>query len=241
MHITQAPATGRGAAAVAYAEAKLGDEYVYAGAGPDVYDCSGLTMMAWAAAGVSLPHNAAAQYDDTVHVSVDDLVPGDLLFYDYGEGITHVAIYVGNGMAVHAPHTGTVVQYGQINNIGPLVGASDPALGVSCPTASTNPKGHPTWRRSLPSPLVRTLPSSARIAGVCPSASLPHLCAVTAGPSNGDPGAYTFKPAPAGPSHGDPGAYTFRLNPSQQTSGSRQNSDLRPRRPRSGFRPSSRA
>jgi peptidoglycan DL-endopeptidase CwlO len=131
VHITQAPATGRGAAAVAYAESKLGDEYVYAGAGPDVYDCSGLTMMAWAAAGVSLPHNAAAQYDDTVHVSISDLVPGDLLFYDYGEGITHVAIYVGNGMGVHAPHTGTVVQYGQINNIGPLVGASDPALGVS--------------------------------------------------------------------------------------------------------------
>ena len=123
--------TGRAAAAVAYAESKLGDEYVYAATGPNQFDCSGLTMMAWAAAGVSLPHNAAAQYDDTVHVSVDDLVPGDLLFYDYGEGITHVAIYVGNGMAVHAPHTGTVVQYGQINNIGPLVGASDPALGVS--------------------------------------------------------------------------------------------------------------
>jgi cell wall-associated NlpC family hydrolase len=128
VHITQTAATGRGATAVAYAESKLGDEYVYAAAGPDEFDCSGLTMEAWAAAGVSLPHNAAAQYDDTVHVSISDLVPGDLLFYDYGEGITHVAIYVGNGMAIHAPHSGTDVQYGSIYNIGPLVGASDPAL-----------------------------------------------------------------------------------------------------------------
>jgi cell wall-associated NlpC family hydrolase len=131
VHITQTASSSRGAAAVAYAMSKLGDNYVYAAAGPSEFDCSGLTMEAWAAAGVSLDHNAAAQYDETVHVSVSDLVPGDLLFYDYGEGITHVAIYVGNGMAIHAPHTGTDVQYGSINNIGPLVGASDPALGVS--------------------------------------------------------------------------------------------------------------
>ena len=124
--ITQVAPDARAAAAVAYAKSKLGDEYVYAATGPDTFDCSGLTMESWLAAGVQIERTAADQYDSLPHVSLDALEPGDLLFYDYGEGITHVAIYVGNGMAIHAPHTGTVVQYGQINNIGPLVGAARP-------------------------------------------------------------------------------------------------------------------
>jgi cell wall-associated NlpC family hydrolase len=124
--ITQVASDPRAAAAVAYAESKLGDEYVYAAAGPSEFDCSGLTMMAWAQAGVSLPHNAAEQYATTQHISRSQLEPGDLIYYDYGYGITHVAIYVGNGMAIHAPHTGTVVQYGQIDNIGPIAGYSRP-------------------------------------------------------------------------------------------------------------------
>lgn len=126
VNITQVAPDARAATAVNYAKSKLGDAYVYAAAGPDTFDCSGLTMEAWAAAGVSLDHNAAAQYDELPHVSTSALEPGDLLFYDYGQGITHVAIYVGNGMAIHAPHPGTDVQYGQINNIGPLVGAARP-------------------------------------------------------------------------------------------------------------------
>jgi cell wall-associated NlpC family hydrolase len=124
--ITQVPADGRAAAAVAYAESKLGDEYVYGATGPDTFDCSGLTMESWAAAGVSIERTAADQYDSLPHVSLSALEPGDLLFYDYGEGITHVAIYIGNGVAIHAPHTGTTVQYGDINVIGPLVGAARP-------------------------------------------------------------------------------------------------------------------
>jgi peptidoglycan DL-endopeptidase CwlO len=120
------PTGSRGAAAVAYAQSKLGDEYVYAGAGPSVYDCSGLTMMALEAAGISVTHNAAAQYDETTHISRSQLQPGDLVFYDYGEGITHVAIYVGNNEVIHAPHTGTVVQYGEIDVVGPVAGYSDP-------------------------------------------------------------------------------------------------------------------
>ena len=127
VHITQAAPTGsRGAAAVAYAESKLGDEYVYAAAGPGEFDCSGLTMQALAAAGISVTHNAAAQYDETTHISRSQLQPGDLVFYDYGEGITHVAIYVGNNEVIHAPHTGTVVQYGEIDIVGPVAGMSDP-------------------------------------------------------------------------------------------------------------------
>jgi cell wall-associated NlpC family hydrolase len=124
--ITQLAPDARAAAAVNYAKSKLGDEYVYAAAGPTTFDCSGLTMMAWAAAGVVLPHNAAAQYDSLPHVSRSELEPGDLVFYDYGAGITHVAIYVGNGMVIHAPHTGTVVQYGQIDNVGPVAGFARP-------------------------------------------------------------------------------------------------------------------
>ena len=127
VHITNNAAAGsRAAAAVAYAESKLGDEYVYAGDGPDVFDCSGLTMEALAAAGISVTHNAAAQYDEMPHVSEADIEPGYLVFYTYGDGITHVGIYVGNGMVIHAPHTGTVVQYGQINVVGTVVGVGDP-------------------------------------------------------------------------------------------------------------------
>ena len=124
--ITAVASNSRAAEAVAYAKSKLGDEYVYAAAGPDTFDCSGLTMEAWAAAGVSMPHNAAAQYDSLTHISRSQLEPGDLVFYDYGEGITHVGIYVGNNEVIHAPHTGTVVQYGEIDNVGPVAGFARP-------------------------------------------------------------------------------------------------------------------
>jgi cell wall-associated NlpC family hydrolase len=124
--ITQVAPDARAAAAVAYAKSKLGDTYIYGATGPDTFDCSGLTQASWAAAGVSIERTAEEQYDSLPHVSTSDLQPGDLLFYDYGEGITHVAIYVGNGMAIHAPHTGTVVQYGAVNVIGPLAGAARP-------------------------------------------------------------------------------------------------------------------
>jgi cell wall-associated NlpC family hydrolase len=127
VHITETAAEGsRAALAVAYAESKLGDEYVYAGAGPDVFDCSGLTMEALAAAGISVTHNAAAQASEMPLVSEADIEPGYLVFYTYGDGITHVGIYVGNGMVIHAPHTGTVVQYGQINVVGTVVAVGNP-------------------------------------------------------------------------------------------------------------------
>jgi cell wall-associated NlpC family hydrolase len=104
------PAPGPSAqVAVDTARAQLGKPYVYAGSGPDVFDCSGLTMYAWAAAGVSLPHNAEAQYVSLPHVSQSELEPGDLVFY--GAPIHHVGIYVGGGTMIEAPYTGVDVRY----------------------------------------------------------------------------------------------------------------------------------
>ena len=100
----------RAAEAVAYAKSKLGDSYVYAAAGPDTFDCSGLTMEAWAAAGISLPHNAAAQYDAISHISESQLEPGDLIFYYDGGTIGHVGIYIGNDTLIDAPHPGAYVR-----------------------------------------------------------------------------------------------------------------------------------
>jgi cell wall-associated NlpC family hydrolase len=99
----------RAAAAIAYAEAQLGKPYQYAAAGPSSYDCSGLTMMAWAAAGVSMPHYSGAQYAMFPHVPLDQLEPGDLLFWGPG-GSEHVAMYIGGGLQIAATHTGDYVR-----------------------------------------------------------------------------------------------------------------------------------
>ena len=95
--------------AIDTARAQLGKPYVYAGSGPDVFDCSGLTAYAWAAAGVSLSHNAEAQYQSLPHVAQSDLAPGDLVFF--GSPIHHVGIYVGGGTMIEAPYTGVDVRY----------------------------------------------------------------------------------------------------------------------------------
>jgi peptidoglycan DL-endopeptidase CwlO len=99
----------RAAAAIAYAEAQLGKPYQYAATGPNTYDCSGLTMMAWAAAGVSLPHYSGAQYEGLPHVPLDQLEPGDLLFWGV-DGSEHVAMYIGGGLQIAATHTGDYVR-----------------------------------------------------------------------------------------------------------------------------------
>src|SRR5207237_7352211 len=102
------PASERTQVAVQTALAQIGDPYVYGAAGPDAFDCSGLTMYSWAAAGVSLPHASSAQPSSGTPASLSDLTPGDLIFY-YSP-ISHVGMYIGHGQIVHAPHTGTVVQ-----------------------------------------------------------------------------------------------------------------------------------
>jgi cell wall-associated NlpC family hydrolase len=86
----------------------LGVSYQWGGASPDTgFDCSGFVMYVYAQVGVSLPHNAAAQYGSGVAVSRDQLEPGDLVFFD---GLGHNGIYIGGGQFIHSPHTGDVVK-----------------------------------------------------------------------------------------------------------------------------------
>jgi cell wall-associated NlpC family hydrolase len=106
------PASGRASIAVAEAYRQLGKPYQWAAAGPDRFDCSGLTMWVWAKAGVSLPHSSRMQFNEGRHVSQSELQPGDLVFY--GSPIHHVGIYVGNGQYIHAPQTGDVVKVSSV-------------------------------------------------------------------------------------------------------------------------------
>jgi cell wall-associated NlpC family hydrolase len=118
-----APPPGRGAGeAVAVARAQIGKPYQWAASGPDSFDCSGLTMYAWRAAGVSLPHSTYAQWAATPHISISDLQPGDLVYFS---GLGHMAIYSGGGMMIEAPHTGAFVREVPLRT-GDLYGASRP-------------------------------------------------------------------------------------------------------------------
>ena len=102
------PSSSQAAKAVQVAMAQIGKPYVWAGAGPNDFDCSGLTMYAWGAAGVLMPHSAAAQYAMFPHVNRSDLQPGVLVFFF--TPIDHVGMYVGGGQMVDAPETGQDVQ-----------------------------------------------------------------------------------------------------------------------------------
>ncbi len=108
-----APTSTVGGGAVAAAMSQLGKPYVWAAAGPDSYDCSGLTSWAYAQVGVSLPHSSYDQWNYGVPVSKDELEPGDLVFFD---GLGHVGMYIGGGAFVHAPHTGTDVQVSDLTS-----------------------------------------------------------------------------------------------------------------------------
>ena len=110
------PGSGH-SSAVAIAQRYLGVPYVWGGASPSGFDCSGLVMYVYAQLGISLPHSAAMQYGYGTHVSRDQLAPGDLVFFGYSAaGIHHVGIYAGGGSMIHAPHTGAVVSYGPLNS-----------------------------------------------------------------------------------------------------------------------------
>ena len=103
------PTSGSVAAVIAYARAQIGKPYVFATAGPDTFDCSGLTMMAWRQAGVSMNHFSGAQFNQFPHISISQLQPGDLVFKGPG-GADHVALYIGGGMQIAATHTGSYVK-----------------------------------------------------------------------------------------------------------------------------------
>jgi cell wall-associated NlpC family hydrolase len=96
----------------------LGVRYVYGGASPSGFDCSGLVMYVYAQLGISLPHYTVAQWNATQPVSSPE--PGDLVFFD---GLGHVGIYIGNGQMVDAPHTGSVVRIDSISGFGAYNGA----------------------------------------------------------------------------------------------------------------------
>jgi peptidoglycan DL-endopeptidase CwlO len=100
----------------------LGVPYVWGGASPSGFDCSGLVMYVYAQLGISLPHYTVAQWNATLPISTSEMQPGDLVFFD---GLGHVGIYIGGGQFVHAPHTGTVVQVASLSGYyaGNLVGA----------------------------------------------------------------------------------------------------------------------
>lgn len=115
--------SGRAGVAINYALKQIGDRYVFGSAGLLTWDCSGLTMRAFQAAGVSLPHSSAAQSRLGKQVSLKSLKPGDLLFY--GRPVSHVGMYIGGGKMVHAPRSGSRVKITTSGSLGkkPLVGA----------------------------------------------------------------------------------------------------------------------
>jgi cell wall-associated NlpC family hydrolase len=117
------PATGNAKAALSFAYAQIGKPYSYGAAGPGSFDCSGLTMMAWRAGGVSLPHNAAAQYNATHHISRANLQPGDLVFF---QGLSHVAMFVSGDQIIEAPHSNAFVQFSTISGHGGFLAGGRP-------------------------------------------------------------------------------------------------------------------
>jgi cell wall-associated NlpC family hydrolase len=107
-----APPPSKYGGVVGIAMQYLGTPYVYGGASPSGFDCSGFVMYVFAQIGVSLPHNAAAQYGYGMPVSRDQLQPGDLVFFN---GLGHNGIYIGGGQFIHSPHTGDVVKISSIS------------------------------------------------------------------------------------------------------------------------------
>ena len=120
---TDVPASGRAAAAVRFAMAQVGKAYVYGAAGPNAYDCSGLTMRAWGMAGVGLPHSSGAQQGSGTRVSESELQPGDLVFY-YSP-VSHVGMYIGNGLIVNALNPSAGVRVSALHSM-PYSGAVRP-------------------------------------------------------------------------------------------------------------------
>jgi cell wall-associated NlpC family hydrolase len=124
---TPPPASSVGAAAASAAMSQIGTPYVWGGASPGGFDCSGLVVWAYAQAGVSgLPHLTYSLWNAGAHVSESDLQPGDLVFF---AGESHVGIYVGGGNFVHAPHTGDFVKVSSLS--GYYAGAFDGAVRIS--------------------------------------------------------------------------------------------------------------
>ncbi len=116
------PSSGGGGhpQAASIAAQYLGVPYVWGGASPGGFDCSGLVMYVYAQLGISLPHYTVSQWNATIPVAPSDMQPGDLVFFD---GLGHVGIYIGNGEFIDAPHTGSVVRVDSLTGFGSFDGA----------------------------------------------------------------------------------------------------------------------
>jgi cell wall-associated NlpC family hydrolase len=113
-----------GVQALRWALTRRGDAYVWGAAGPTTFDCSGLVMWAYAHVGISLAHLTFDQWNEGEHVPSDQAQPGDLIFM---YGLNHVGMYIGNGLFINAPHTGTVVQiaavpWGSVDGVVRIIG-----------------------------------------------------------------------------------------------------------------------
>jgi len=113
-----------GVQALRWALTRRGDAYVWGAAGPTTFDCSGLVMWAYAHVGISLAHLTFDQWNEGEHVPSDQAEPGDLIFL---YGLNHVGMYIGNGLFINAPHTGTVVQiaavpWGSVDGVVRIIG-----------------------------------------------------------------------------------------------------------------------
>ena len=129
MSVGTTPTNDIAAGALAAARSRLGDPYVWGATGPNTFDCSGLTQWSYAHVGIQLPRVAADQWNAGPHVTLSELEPGDLLFWatDLANPATihHVAMYLGNGMMIAAPHTGDVVKIQPVYMSG-YIGATRP-------------------------------------------------------------------------------------------------------------------
>jgi cell wall-associated NlpC family hydrolase len=154
-------------AAVRWALAQLGDPYRWGATGPETFDCSGLTSSAYRAAGVTIPRVSRAQWGAGPHVAVANLLPGDLVFYADNPGdpatIHHVGMYIGNGLMVHAPHTGDVVRVASIWRES-YVGATRIVPGVVTPGLVGPPPTAPppTSPTAPPPPPMTTTPPTTK-------------------------------------------------------------------------------
>lgn len=120
------PVSEKAKTAVQTALAQIGKPYRYGAAGPNAFDCSGLTMYAWGKAGVYLPHSSRAQYGATPRISRSQLQPGDLVFF-YSP-ISHVGMYIGGGRMVHAVSDGNPARIDDLDYAGNYVGAGRPGV-----------------------------------------------------------------------------------------------------------------
>jgi hypothetical protein len=168
-------------AAVRWALAQLGDPYRWGATGPAMFDCSGLTSSAYRAAGVGIPRVSRAQWGAGPHVAVDRLLPGDLVFYADNPGdpasIHHVGMYIGNGLMVHAPHTGDVVRVASIWRES-YAGATRIVPGVVSPGLPGPPPTAPPPTSPTPPPMTPSPPTTAE-----PSPAPPTTTTASASPT----------------------------------------------------------